>query len=209
MRLTLLLILLATLPSLTLAQISATTEDGRKVLLYEDGTWDYVERRKDTGTTYLQTDSKRMRAGVREGISDDIQLQVALDNGAPRLVMWTEDSGTCYRPKKFGEATLFLGGSATIDLVDRGKTGSQTTTRVEEERVLGVDGEVIKSENEKSYCQTWGVYHLTDSEVQKLKETALVRVGINWESDVREENEIISVSENRWTLRRQIKALGL
>lgn len=210
MRLSLFLLLLTLLPILATAQIPATTEDGERVLLHEDGTWTYAgtesEEENRAGTTQLQTGSgERMRAGIRESISNEIKLQIALEDESPRLVMWKEGSQSCSLSSslEFGEASLLLGGSATISLVDRGRTGKQTVTRSIREGM----------EIESSYCQSWGIYHLTDGEVQKLKSHPLSKVRIHWDYDPGmhsdEGNEIISVDENRWTLRRQIEALGL
>lgn len=215
MRLSLFFLLLTLLPIETSAQISATTENGRRVLLHEDGTWSYAETRSEgegkTGTTYLQTDSgQRMKAGIREHVSDEIELQIALEDGAPRLVMWKEKGQSCggqLSSLEFGEASLLLRGAETIRLIDRGRTGEQTVTRSTETADLGI-------ETETSYCQSWGIYHLTSREIQKLREHPLSKVRVRWDYDSdgwssREGNEIISVDDNRWTLQRQIKALGL
>ena len=56
-RLALILPLLTSIPVSTSAQISDTTENGRRVLLYEDGSWSYAEQWNDN-VTYIHTDDE-------------------------------------------------------------------------------------------------------------------------------------------------------
>lgn len=203
----LLLLLFITLPASTAAQIPATTEEGRRVLLYENGSWSYAGEEETSSTTYVHTgNGNRLEAGIREEVFNNIELQVAVEEGAPRLIIWKEYLGDCQpgvRAEFFGEASLLLG-NAAVPLVDRGKTGRQTVT--EEESGYS---RTLTASSANSYCETWGMYHLTRAELKKLRGNPLSKLRIEWESQVRTRSEIVHVKENRWTLRRQIEALDL
>ena len=206
MRPILALLLFTMIPVSASGQIAATTEDGRRVLLYEDGSWAYAEAETST-ITYIHTgDGNRLKAAAREEVADEIELQVAVENGAPRLVIWKKTPGDCQARRViaefFGEASLLLE-NAAIPLVDRGETGRQTVTEES-----GYSRSLARSSAQR-YCETWGMYHLTRTELRKIEENPLSKLRIEWESRVRSQSEILHVNENRWTLRRQIEALDL
>lgn len=204
------------------------TENGRQVVLSENGSWKYAkgdqcEQARSTDseakTTEVLIGSERYPAGVRKTIIDedffDIKAQVVDKNGQALLVLWHESDQQCQGTHYFGnpnnsisdhDSRLFLKNGEVINFIDRGNKGRRTIRDARTETELGLTpGSEV--ERKVDVCQQWIAYRITNSELGTIQESNMSRIEIK--SGFGASPELFRIRQNIETLAKQSEALGL
>lgn len=220
-------VLLLICPGPALAQTCATTENGRRVVLSENGSWKYAKGDEcelasstdsEAKTTEVLIGSERYPAGIRKTIINedffDIKAQVVDKNSQSLLVLWHESEQQCSGTNYFGNprsmsdnnSRLFLENGEVIEFIDRRNKGRRT---VRDARTKTVPSLMSGSEEERrvDICQQWIAYRITDSEIDAIQESNISRIEIK--SQLSANPELFQVRQNRATLAKQSEALGL
>jgi hypothetical protein len=222
-----LLTLFAILSALTaFSQQTATTEDGKKVKLLPNGTWEYVvEKVEDVEepTTSETTTTEELQPQVRRHISslylggkrlvagdkitinsedDDLVTSVTLAKDGDRtLIMFWQETGD-HKMSFFdwhwtGTVYLFLENGESIALTDRNIHGLNKIP----------NGKAEKYDMKSDLYQRFSGHYLTLSECQQLKRSSIDR--ISYRTTEEEQSTIrLSVTENHDAIREQLLSIG-
>jgi hypothetical protein len=172
-----LLTILTVLSTLTVfGQSTATTDDGKKVKLNPNGTWEYVE---EETTTYRPTSSvfmggKKLIAGERTVVHSEeygltTSISIAKDGEKTLIIFWQESEDkdmNFFNWLWTGTVMLYLESGETISLTDRNMKGQNKIT----------NGHTSSYGSKSDLYQRFSAYYLTPSECIKLKKSNLSQV---------------------------------
>ena len=182
------------------SQITATTEFGKKVILYSNGTWEYNNVKNENYSNpqnHIMLNDKRLISGETTvihgknslyGSSSEIitSVTVAKDNDKTLILIWQEVE---FFPLELwdGNVKLYLEDNSIITLIDRNIKGKNT-----------IKGGAINDE----VNQIFAVYYLSAQDRLKLKKSNLSRITYRtkWENST----QIIDVNQNYNTLKEQL-----
>jgi hypothetical protein len=215
------LALFAVMSSMTVfGQEIATTEEGKKVSLHPDGTWEYIvsanEDAVETTTTeepqaevHRPTSSvflggKRLLAGNKTIINSEdnsliTSVTLAKDGNQTLIMFWQEsddDRMSFFHWNWTGTVYLFLENGETISLTDRNMHGQNKIP----------NGKLGNYQTKYDVYQRFSGHYLTLSECQKLKRSNLIQVA--YRTTEEEPTIRLQVTENQNTLREQLLDIG-
>ena len=202
-----LLTILTMLSTLTIfGQGNATTDDGKKVKLNSNGTWEYVEET----STYRPTSSifvggKKLTSGKKtivHRVENELTTSISVAKDAERtlIIFWQEsndDKMNFFNELWTGTVILYLENGETISLKDRNIQGQNK----------------IKNGYTGSYgiisdlYQRFSAYYLTPSECLKLKKSNISRIGYKTTDMSESGTTYIDLTENTDTVKEQLFAI--
>lgn len=202
-----LLTILTVLSTLTVfGQGNATTDDGKKVKLNPDGTWEYVEET----TTYRPTSSvfvggKKLISGVKttvhnEGYGFETSISLAKDGEKTMIIFWqetTESQMNFFNWLWTGTVTLYLENGETISLVDRNMKGQNKIT----------NGHTGFYGTKSDLYQRFASYYLTPAECIKLKKSNLSQIAYKTTDMSESGTTYLEITENNDTVKEQLLAI--
>lgn len=193
-----LILVLILLPLSIFAQEYAYTEDGKKIVIYDDGTWEAIKEKRET--SYVTFGTKKLKAGVSEMLygkkdwinedefSERIDTQLAIKDGQVMIIFWHYTQTEEFGPDptwKSDDVFLYTKNGDAIRLVDREMRG---TTNID-----------------NGLTQSWAAYYLTDAECEKLKSQGVQSFTFTKFIDGQKK---VQVNGDAYTVRNQLVALG-
>jgi hypothetical protein len=197
---------LALTPFASLSQTKAVTENGKDIIIYSDGTWEYQKTIKESKTNYIFLNDKQLEAGEKTPIhgayknllsesytyDDEVTyLQIAKDDQKTLMIFWQE--------KKFfpvytwqGTVKIYLEDNSIITLYDRGLNGKNT-----------IKGSSMGDDLNRSF----NIYYLSVQDRQKLKNSDIAKV-VYADDEGRDGTQILNLSINADTAKKQLYSLG-
>lgn len=187
-------------------QGNATTDDGKRVTLNPNGTWNYV----DEITSYRPTSSvfvggKRLIAGERTVVHKEeygitTSISVAKDGEKTLIVFWQETLD--YQMNFFnwlwtGTVMLYLESGETISLLDRNMKGHNKIS----------DGYVSSYGSKSDLYQRYAAYYLAPNECIKLKRSNLAQIAYKTNSSFEEGTTFLGITDNSDTIKEQLLAI--
>lgn len=202
-----LLTILTVLATLTaFGQGNATTDDGKKVKLNSDGTWEYVEE----ANTYRPTSSvfvggKKLTAGKRTVVHTEeygltTSISIAKDGEKTLIIFWqesTDESMNFFNWLWTGTVMLYLESGETISLTDRNMKGQNIIT----------NGHTSSYGSKSDLYQRFSTYYLTPAECLKLKKSKLSQVAYKTTSSSEEGTTYLEITDNNDTIKEQLLAI--
>jgi hypothetical protein len=198
---------LAVLSSLTMyGQTNATTDNGKQVKLYPNGTWEYVYEE----TTYRPTSSvfvggKKLLAGERTVVHTErngitTSISIAKDGDITMIIFWQES--TNYQMNFFnwlwtGTVMLYLENGETISLMDRNMKGQNKIS----------NGYTSPYGTKSDLFQRYSAHYLTPAECIKLKKSNLSQVAYRTTSSFDEGTTYLEITDNFDTIKEQLLAI--
>jgi len=189
----LLLIILFFSVKTSYSQITATTEFGKKVILYSNGTWKYNIKNDNYSKSqnYIILNDKKLIAGETTIInSADYEMSmttsvtIAKDNINTLIIFW---QNKCEDDLKWnGIVKLYLENYDIITLIDRGVKGINFLN----ENDIGTN------------IQKYSAYYLSNKDIIKLKKSNLSK--IIYHKEIMGGTHIIDVNQNYNTLKEQL-----
>ncbi len=172
------------------AQQYATTDDGKRVVLNNDGTWKYIENNESSSTGYTYIGGEKYPSGQTEYITEDISVTIIKKPGQTMILFWEDcDEQTSFFNWVWqGKVTIYLEGGSTIILNDR--------------KINGIN-------NEDGKYQRYSCYYLTASECAALKKSSLARISYYIPDYGNNSVTYKTISMNESTLKTQLNALKL
>lgn len=188
----------------------ARTDNGKRVKLNNDGTWEFVQESSSSlQTSHIFIDGNKLISGVTEYIhtgngiqGDDIKtsLTIAKKGEKTMIIFWQETSDCNIFPHFSweGNVVLYLENSETVKLIDRGMKGHN---KIE-------NGYKASYGSNYDLCQRYAAFYLTYAECQKLKESDLSRVSYQLDDAFGSGTNYMTVQENASTIKNQLSVIG-
>lgn len=184
------------------AQTYATTDDGKRVKLNNDGTWEYVqESNEKLESTYIYMGTDRLKAGIAENIHSEsfgasTSIQVAKKGNQRMIIFWQEQSRKLNNWLWTGTVIIYLENGETIKLIDRNIKGQNT----------------IKGGNKSGYYATdlyqrYSAYYLTESECKQLERSNISAISYETTNPFEKGRQNINIEYNSETVKTQLKAI--
>lgn len=189
-----------------LGQEIAKTEDGKKVNLYSNGTWEYIEEE----TSYRPTSSifvggKKLTAGKKTNVHTEeygltTSISVAKESDKTMIIFWQETTDhkmNFFNELWTGTVILYLENGETISLMDRNKKGQNKIT----------NGHTSTYGGKSDLYQRFSAYYLTPAECTKLKNSNLGQVAYKTTSSFEEGTTYLEITDNSDTIKEQLLAI--
>lgn len=202
--------ILAMLTTLTVfGQVNATTDDGKKVKLNIDGTWEYIEDEQNYGTTsYVFVGGKKMVSGEKTVVHSEgdsyggltTSISIAKDGEKTMIIFWQETTGpnlNFFNGLWTGTVMLYLENSETISLLDRNIKGRNKIT----------NGHTSLYGSKSDLYQRFSAYYLTPAECIKLKKSNLSQIAYKTTSSFEEGTAYLEITGNSDTIKEQLLAI--
>ncbi len=201
------IMLLVLLSSLTAtAQKYATTEDGERVILYENRTWELIDLNKSS-LSYIYMGQEKLMSGERELVfegqfnSTMTYIQLAKKEKQKVIIFWEESDFQFQEGLWTNDALLFLEDGNTIKLIDRNIKGTNIIKDGHVEETL--TGFSIKQDLHQRYI----LFYLSISDCEKLKKSDISSISYIETIKLQEGRKIMSFNKNQSTCKRQLNAL--
>ena len=201
------IMLLVLLSSLTAtAQKYATTEDGERVILYENRTWELIDLNKSS-LSYIYMGQEKLMSGERELVfegqfnSTMTYIQLAKKEKQKVIIFWEESDFQFQEGLWTNDALLFLEDGNTIKLIDRNIKGTNIIKDAHVEETL--TGFSIKQDLHQRYI----LFYLSISDCEKLKKSDISSISYIETIKLQEGRKIMSFNKNQSTCKRQLNAL--
>lgn len=194
-------------------QTFGTTDDGKKVKLNADGTWEYLLDAKDESleTSNVYIGEKMLISGVREfvhqgdnsysnGKAIDTYISIAKDDSKTLIIFWQETSDCFFFPSTTwtGNVILYLENGQTISLIDRNLNGHNKIQ----------NGARTNYGSTTDLCQRFAAFYLTSSECLKLKSSNLSRISYKLTDPFQQGTIFMDIQSSGNTIMTQLKAIG-
>lgn len=172
------------------AQRLATTDKGERVILNDDGTWNFITDTTKKSISYTYLNGVEYQSGVPEYISNNISVSIIKKTGQTMIMFWedTDEQINFFKWLWNGPATIYLSNGSSINLTDR-----------------KMNGKLIDNGSYKRYA----CYYLTTEECNKLKSYNISKISYFVEELEGTNNHLIDIIKNNSTLKDQLKALSL
>ena len=172
------------------AQRLATTDEGERVSLNPDGTWNLITDTTKESISYTYLNGVKYQSGIPVYISNNISVSIIKKPGQTMIMFWedTDEQINFFKWLWNGPATIYLSNGTSINLTDRKMYGKH-----------------IDNGNYKRYA----CYYLTSEECNKLKSFNISRISYFVEELEGRNNHLIDILQNTSTLKNQLKALDL
>lgn len=194
----------------------ATADNGKRVKLNNDKTWEYIEESvQNEKTSYIFIDGKKFLSGVTKCIhpaseSSDHRIKIGYDintyvtiakDGTKTMILFWQKTVDCLTFSHYiwqGSVFLYLENGETIKLIDRGMKGHNKIK----------NGYISKFGSTKDLCERYAAFYLTFSECQKLKKSNLARVAYQTNNPFETGTIYLNVQKNFATIKQQLSAIG-
>lgn len=204
-----LLTLLTVLSTLTVfGQGNATTDDGKRINLNPNGTWEYVDEsvtQRPTSSVFVG--GKKLSAGERTVVHTEesydgltTSISIAKDGEKTLIIFWQESEDknmNFFNWLWTGTVTLYLESGETISLTDRNMKGQNKIT----------NGHTSSYGSKSDLYQRFSAYYLTPTECLKLKKSNLSQVAYKTTSSFEEGTTYLEITENSDTIKEQLLAI--
>lgn len=202
-----LLTILTVLSTLTsFGQGNATTDDGKKIKLNPNGTWEYIkETTSGRPTSYVFIGGKKLISGVKTAVHNEkygfeTSISLVKDGEKTMIIFWqetTESEMNFFNWLWTGTVILYLENGETISLVDRNLNGQNKIT----------NGYTSSNGTKFDLYQRFATYYLTPAECLKLKKSNLSQIAYNT-TDVSESGTTyLEITENKGTVTEQLNSI--
>jgi hypothetical protein len=204
------LLLLVVVTETIKAQTYATTDDGKRVILNNDGTWEYSQSNNETpSSTYIYMGTDRLKAGFAETIHTEsygaeTSLQLAKKGNQTMIIFWQEQTSDFNNWLWTGSVILYLENGETIKLLDRNMKG-QNTIKDGHESKSGY-GEYSFTTKSDLY-QRYSAYYLTASECKQLEQSNISAISYQTTAPFENGRQNIRISMNANTCKTQLRAI--
>jgi len=189
-----------------LGQINATTDDGKKVILNSDRTWEYVEETifsRPTSSVFFG--GKKLTSGVKTTVHNnqfgfETSISVAKDGEKTIIIFWQETTSSQMNFFNWlwtGTVILYLENGETISLLDRNMKGQNKIT----------NGQTSSYGTKSNLYQRFAAFYLTPSECIKLKKSNLSQVAYRTTDISESGTTYLEITENNDTIREQLLAI--
>jgi len=186
-------------------QSNATTDDGKKVRLNTNGTWEYVEETIYRPTSYVFFGDKKLIAGQRTVVHTEeygltTSVSIAKDGEKTLIIFWQE---TTDKQMNFfdwlwtGTVMLYLENGETISLTDRNMKGQNKIT----------NGSTNSYGSKSDLYQRFSAYYLTPAECIKIKKSNLSQIAYKTTSSFEQGTIYLEITDNNSTMKEQLLAI--
>ena len=187
-------------------QDKATTTDGKTVLLYDDGTWQFVAE-VDTfrPVSSVFVGGKKLTAGEKTVVHTEeygltTSISIAKESEKTLIIFWqetTEDKMNFFNELWTGTVVMYLENGETISLMDRNKKGQNKIT----------NGHTSSYGSKSNLYQRFSAYYLTPNERLNLKQNNLSQIAYRTTSSFEEGTTYLEITENGDTIKEQLLAI--
>lgn len=194
------------IPLISVSQEYATTDDGQRIKLNKDGTWEVIETTQQYRTTStVFVGGKKLISGEKTIIHQEkygftTSISVAKDGGKTRIIFWqetTDDKMNFFNELWKGTIILYLENGETISFIDRNMKGQNKIT----------NGHTSKYGSKSDLYQRFASYYITPSECIKLKSSDLSQIAYKTTSSFETGTTYLEVSQNSNTIKEQLLAI--
>lgn len=201
-----LLTILTVLSTLTVfGQGNATTDDGKKVKLNPNGTWEYVDEATYRPISSVFVGGKKLIAGERTVVHTKehgltTSISIAKDREKTLIIFWQEsgdNSMNFFNWLWTGTVMLYLESGETISLTDRNMKGQNKIA----------NGHTSSNGSKSDLYQRFAEYYLTPSECIKLKKSNLSQVAYKTTSSFEEGTTYLEITVNSDTIKEQLLSI--
>ena len=199
------LFMLLTISFLLKAQTYATTDNGKRVQLNSNGTWEYVSKNNDNNSfTYIYMGTERLKAGVAEtvysnGLNGSTSVQIAKRGNQKMIIFWQSQEIQKFFNLWKGTTLLYLENGDIIRLIDRNFEGQNEIKGGHTH--YGVNGLSFKEDEYQRYA----AYYLSESDCLKLNKSNIS--AISYTTGYSQSRSFIRISSNSGTCRTQLEAI--
>ena len=196
--------ILATLTAF--GQGTATTDDGAKVNLNSDGTWEYFEEAiTSRPTTSVFVGGKKLTSGEKTVVHTEnygltTSISIAKDGEKTLIIFWQESTNkdmNFFNWLWTGTVILYSESGDAITLTDRNMKGQNKIT----------NGHTSSYGSKSDLYQRFSAYYLTPAECIKLKRSNLSQVAYKTTSSFEEGTTYIEITDNNDTIKEQLLAI--
>ena len=107
------------------AQRLATTDEGERVSLNTDGTWNFITDTTKESISYTYLNGVKYQSGIPVYISNNISVSIIKKPGQTMIMFWedTDEQINFFKWLWNGTATIYLSNGSAINLTDRKMNG--------------------------------------------------------------------------------------
>ncbi|MBC8147505.1 MAG: hypothetical protein H8E98_05920 [Bacteroidetes bacterium] len=196
--------------SLVNGQEYAITDDGKRVKLNDDGTWESIQKPSQVNnTTYIFIDGRKLVSGEKTSIhtaedfayDTETYITVAKEREKTIIVFWQESLDQQLNSPWTGNVILYLDNNETIKLIDRGIKGNN--------KIKGSFSRYNGLVKHSTIHQIYSAYYLTDSECNQLKQSNLSQISYQLYGFFGlGETIYMSIFRNSDTIKQQLYSIG-
>ncbi|PPK83788.1 hypothetical protein CLV84_4334 [Neolewinella xylanilytica] len=200
------------------AQVSATTEDGRKVLLNEDGSWEYTnhsflgnrESNKNLSVVYLDgiefnVNNKVKVYGDSPLYGKDLFIQFGKSNGRKVIIFWQSLNFNPRDEVWTGNVLLYTNNNKVLKFTDRNINGVEKR-EYKLQQVSGSSSPLFGTIKNTVY-ERYSVYYLTNSEIDILKQASIRKIVYKTNDPFNTHNNTVEITMNEFTAKFQLENL--
>ena len=203
----LLLTILTILSTLNVfAQGNATSDDGKKVKLNANGTWEYIEdKTNDMPTSSVFVGGKKLTSGEKTVVHYEEYglttfISIAKEGEKTMIIFWqetTDQNMNFFNELWKGTVILYLENEETISLTDRNINGQNKIA----------NGYTSSYGSKSDLFQRFACYYLTPTECLKLKLNNLSQLAYKTTSSFETGTTYLEITTNHETIKEQLLAI--
>ena len=203
----LLLTILTILSTLNVfAQGNATSDDGKKVKLNANGTWEYIEdKTNDMPTSSVFVGGKKLTSGEKTVVHYEEYglttfISISKEGEKTMIIFWqetTDQNMNFFNELWKGTVILYLENEETISLTDRNINGQNKIA----------NGYTSSYGSKSDLFQRFACYYLTPTECLKLKLNNLSQLAYKTTSSFETGTTYLEITTNHETIKEQLLAI--